>query len=157
MGRRRSAYCSGRGCSHLLCQHPAQIQGNLTLSLLRALIWKAEFVFQWGYCSNTVVYEFTDNAGATQVAFWDVKNMELHKKKLPSSTPLMLIAAEGEYCCLALKQGSSVANSSSIVDSARRDEFTLVLYNSIGTPLESKTIYFGKIVTVKSSTFSEIS
>ncbi|XP_075255210.1 WD repeat-containing protein 35-like [Convolutriloba macropyga] len=98
--------------------------------------------YKWGYCSNTVVYEFTDASGATQVAFWDVKNMELHKKKLPSSTPLLLIAAEGEYCCMALKQGSGAGGVGVAMDSARREEYMLVLYNSIGTPLESKTIYF---------------
>ncbi|XP_067931487.1 WD repeat-containing protein 35-like [Watersipora subatra] len=82
--------------------------------------------YKWGYFSNTVVYSFhKPDRNETAVMFWDTKNDDKVMKYLKN---LMGIAACGEYCCIATRMDEDPS------------QFSLQLYNNIGTVIEAKYI-----------------
>lgn len=57
--------------------------------------------WQWGYCSNTVVYAYTrPDRPEYCVVFWDTKNNEKYVKYVKS---LISITTYGDFCVLATK------------------------------------------------------
>ncbi|OWK63323.1 WD repeat-containing protein 35 [Lonchura striata] len=82
--------------------------------------------WQWGYCSNTVVYAYTRaERPECCVVFWDTKNNEKYVKYVKS---LISITTYGDFCVLATKADEN------------QPQYVLVLCNSIGTPLDPKYI-----------------
>lgn len=62
---------------------------------------KVVFLWQWGYCSNTVVYAYTrPDRPEYCVVFWDTKNNEKYVKYVKS---LISITTYGDFCVLATK------------------------------------------------------
>ncbi|XP_021561959.1 WD repeat-containing protein 35 isoform X2 [Carlito syrichta] len=82
--------------------------------------------YNWGYCSNTVVYAYTrPDRPECCVAFWDTKNNEKYVKYVKG---LISITTCGDFCILATKADEN------------HPQYVLVLCNSIGTPLDPKYI-----------------
>lgn len=82
--------------------------------------------YKWCYCSTSVVYTFTKpDRVETCVVFWETTKDEKYIKHIKNLTNLI---GHGEYCCLVTKNEE--------IDG----QYSLVLYNSLGQPLEEKDI-----------------
>ncbi|XP_037394425.1 WD repeat-containing protein 35-like [Pygocentrus nattereri] len=74
-------------------------------SIQTALLTSDLSYFQWGYCSNTVVYAYTrPERMEYSVVFWDTKNNEKFVKYVKS---LMSVTTCGDFCILATKADDS--------------------------------------------------
>lgn len=86
------------------------IKQTLSRSCEQCMIELVEFLagfikvislWQWGYCSNTVVYAYTrPDRPEYCVVFWDTKNNEKYVKYVKS---LISITTYGDFCVLATK------------------------------------------------------
>ncbi|XP_030575104.1 WD repeat-containing protein 35 isoform X3 [Archocentrus centrarchus] len=94
--------------------------------------------YKWGYCCSTVVYAYTKPERQEYcVVFWDTKNNEKFVKYVKS---LMSITTSGDFCILASKADDTQPQEDAEVESASHARYVLILFNSIGTPLDSKYI-----------------
>ncbi|CAG0916326.1 unnamed protein product [Notodromas monacha] len=82
--------------------------------------------YRWAYFSDTCVYTYT-KAEQTELSmvFWNMKTNDVHTRQIRS---LIAIAAAGEHCVIATRLEDSSGQNA------------LLLYNSIGTPVDSKYI-----------------
>uniref|UniRef100_A0A3Q2X111 WD repeat-containing protein 35 n=1 Tax=Haplochromis burtoni TaxID=8153 RepID=A0A3Q2X111_HAPBU len=92
--------------------------------------------YKWGYCCSTVVYAYTKPERQEYcVVFWDTKNNEKFVKYVKS---LMSITTSGDFCILASKADDTQPQDN--VTPFCVFQYVLILFNSIGTPLDSKYI-----------------
>uniref|UniRef100_A0A668VVY2 WD repeat-containing protein 35 n=1 Tax=Oreochromis aureus TaxID=47969 RepID=A0A668VVY2_OREAU len=92
--------------------------------------------YKWGYCCSTVVYAYTKPERQEYcVVFWDTKNNEKFVKYVKS---LMSITTSGDFCILASKADDTQPQNN--VTPFCVFQYVLILFNSIGTPLDSKYI-----------------
>lgn len=83
--------------------------------------------YMWGYFSQTLVFAFRKpERNDMCIIFWDTTINQKHVKYMKR---LQKIQACGDYCVLIAK-----------VEDTAVDEWTLVLCNAVGCPLETKTI-----------------
>lgn len=83
--------------------------------------------YKWTYFSNTVVFtnERISKEGIC-IYFWNTKNNSCTTKYVKS---LIAIASQGEHCVLAVRSEEQTG-----------ERFTLLVCNSIATPVDSKTL-----------------
>ncbi|XP_068194364.1 WD repeat-containing protein 35 isoform X1 [Antennarius striatus] len=94
--------------------------------------------YKWGYCCSTVVYAYTKPERQENcVVFWDTKNNEKFIKYVKS---LMSVTTLGDFCILASKVDDTLSQEEAEFESGSPSRYVLILYNSIGTPLDSKYI-----------------
>eukprot|EP00053_Salpingoeca_punica_P010039 m.90373 g.90373 ORF g.90373 m.90373 type:complete len:1153 (-) comp15261_c1_seq1:288-3746(-) len=82
--------------------------------------------YKWGYFANTVVYAFTKPERADHcVVFWETT---LNGRSSKYVKNLIDIAAAGDHCVLVTRSEDNP------------DQFSLIVCNAIGTPIDSKQI-----------------
>ncbi|CAK8696266.1 unnamed protein product [Clavelina lepadiformis] len=94
--------------------------------------------YKWGFFDNTVVYAFLKPDRIEHcLIFWDWRNKEKYMKYVKH---LLLVAAAGEHSCLATKSEDDDG------------QYTLILCNAIGTPMDSKFIEIEPLFMCMTST-----
>ena len=94
--------------------------------------------YKWGYFNKTLVYAFLKPGKAEHTCvFWNSKTAE--KNVIKSMPKLLHIATGGDNCVLVRKDESA-------------GQHTLVLCNSIGSPIDSKYVDFEPVTVSMTST-----
>ncbi|KAG5898787.1 hypothetical protein JTB14_010997 [Gonioctena quinquepunctata] len=95
--------------------------------------------YKWCYFKKTVVFSSSrPHKTGTCLSFWDTTNNQCHTRWV---TGLLAIAGCGDYCIAAIKSGTNESLG----------KYGLILYNTLGTPVDGKYINIEPICVTMNS------